>query len=177
MESNADFDARQDVCRTPLDPSMRLPTWPDQHWVHINQGRLQVPEFTENIVTWYFARRTMSDGLPVGDMSSLDKSLAMFEKEYVSNMEVCCPPPQGKQIKPTGPESHHALQYFRACVHPEKKDGRYAVQLAVRVVNRKIEEIAWAKCGCPARRGPLAHVNTSAHFLQACQVLYPGLYI
>ena len=101
----------------------------------------------------------MADGLPVGDMSSLEKSNRMAEKGYVSCMEVCCPPEPVKPTKPAAEQAPHNInmRYLRASVHPEMKDCRYRVEIAVRVADDgRILAITWAKCECPAGRGPLA---------------------
>ena len=125
------------------DPSVRYSSWPDDHWKSLKQGRLQMPEFTLSTMMKYFIQRKLTDCVPVGDVSSFDKALRLFKKGYVQKVEVCCKP------------KDHTF-FVRASVHATMKDTLYGVQLAVYYVDRIVKDILWAKCGCPAGRGPKA---------------------
>ena len=115
-------------------------------------------------MTGYFiSRKVASDNKEAADFSSVsDKAYRLFSKGYVQRIEVCSPPNQKEKF------------FVRCKVHPQMKDGTYDVELVVSRKEDVISKVEWAKCACPAGKGPHAsckHLSALFYALEEfCQV-------
>ena len=98
----------------------------------------QVPQFNNGHIIQYFVTRSVIDGLPSGDLKSINLSAVnLFQGGHVQHIEVC---------------STATYLYLRASCLPEmRKDRIYKLALTL---NSHTLDIIYATCGCPAGKGP-----------------------
>ena len=100
----------------------------------------------------YFVSRTATDGLPAGDIKSINKAAKhLYDCGHVQNVEV---------------GYTNAAIFLRAICHPEmRKDRIYNLQMSI---DKNNFDITSASCDCPAGKGPTAsckHVGALCYAL------------
>ena len=128
-------------------------------WVNIKNAYSKpedVPSFNHGHMISYFVSRTAADGLPSGDIKSMNTAAKhLYDCGHVQSIEV---------------GSTNDTMYIRATCIPEmRKDRVYKLLLSL---NLKTFDITSAACGCPAGKGPLAsckHIGALCYaFVEFC---------
>ena len=140
-----------------LEPSAALSF--NGTWVNIKNAYSKpedVPSFNHGHMISYFVSRTAADGLPSGDIKSMNTAAKhLYDCGHVQSIEV---------------GSTNDTMYIRATCIPEmRKDRVYKLLLSL---NLKTFDITSAACGCPAGKGPLAsckHIGALCYaFVEFC---------
>ena len=124
-------------------------------WTNIKQAYsqpAQVPSFNHGHMISYFVCRTAVDGLPAGDIKSINTAAKhLYDCGHVQNIEV---------------GYTNATIFLRAICHPEmRKDRIYNLQMSI---DQNSFDITSASCDCPAGKGPSAsckHVGALCYAL------------
>ena len=124
-------------------------------WTNIKQAYsqpAQVPLFNHGHMILYFVSRTAMDGLPDGDIKSINKAAKyLYDCGHVQNIEI---------------GYANTTIFLRAKCHPEmQKDRIYNLLMSI---DQSSCDIAAASCDCPAGKGPSAsckHVGALCYAL------------
>ena len=129
------------------------------NWTNLKQTFSEpadVPSFNHGHMISYFVSRTAADGLPSGDIKSINKSAKhLFDCGHVQNIEF------GR---------NDMSIYLQATCLPEMlKDRVYKQSMSL---NSKTLDIPGAHCGCPPGKGPTAsckHIGALCYaFVEFC---------
>lgn len=123
-----------------LRPSVWFPD-SSENWTNLTVKEESLPNFSLSNVTNYFVNRQLMDGLPANDFKSINKkSYELFKAGHI------------QYVKVLQKDSSKDKVYIKcACLPEMRKNMEYTVNL---IVNRKDGEIEFARCGCPAGKGP-----------------------
>ena len=113
---------------------------PLDSWKPIKQAfsAIDMPKFNNGHIITYFVTCCVIDGLPSGNFKSVSSSaINLFKCGHVQSIEVCCVSP--------------ALRLRAICQPEMKKNKLYKLNL---VLNSATFHIIYARCGCPAGKGP-----------------------
>ena len=124
-------------------------------WTNIKQAYsqpAQVPSFNHGHIISYFISRTATDGLPAGDIKSINKAAKhLYDCGHVQNVEI---------------GYTNTTIFIRAKCHPEmRKDRIYNLLMSI---DQNCYDITAASCDCPAGKGPSAsckHVGALCYAL------------
>ena len=128
-------------------------------WVNIKKAYSKpedVPSFNHGHMISYFVSRTAADGLPSGDIKSINTAAKhLYDCGHVQSIEV---------------GSANDSMYIRATCIPEMQKDR--VCKLMMSLNLRTFDITTATCGCPTGKGPFAsckHIGALCYtFVEFC---------
>jgi hypothetical protein len=110
--------------------------------------------FTNAQIISYFVSRTASDGLPVNDFKSVNRSaMNLFRCGHIQKIELC------------NNVNSHTIYLRASCLPEMRKDRKYDLYMEL---DDTLFEIKKAQCGCPAGCGPK---GSCKHLAALCYAL------
>ena len=113
-------------------------TFPECGWVNLRTAELQQFCFSSAEIVSYFVLRSVSDGFPADNFKAIIKT--------AENLFICG---QIQCIETV--RCDNQLLFNAKCLPEMKKDKVYIVKFGL---NSSSFDIIYAKCGCPAGKGP-----------------------
>lgn len=128
-------------------------------WTNLKQAFSEpadVPSFNHGHMISYFVSRTAADGLPAGDIKSINKAAKhLFDCGHVQNIEFG--------------QNEISIYLQSTCLPEMRKDRVYKQSMCL---NCSSLDITGAYCGCPAGKGPTAsckHIGALCYaFVEFC---------